>query len=154
MKKRVAVQRDLYLEAVKRQEHRTWAFRTDPRSSADLLLKLRKLKNQILVSEGKDPEPLPDPRSVEEPDPAVFDTVEQIRRDDALIAAYLAENPDEHRLPSARGHSHEELLKYWRESPEGRKYREHFARALAPKLAEIRSRVLSGNDDVSSGPQC
>ena len=140
---RLAIRREHYLAAVERQEHRVWAHRTDPRWPAEMQMRLKDCRNQILVSEGKDPEPLPDPKPVEDPDPAVFDTEEQIRRDDALIEAYLSDNPGELRRSNARGHTHAELLKYWRSSPEGQKYHEEFSREVMPKIIEIRDRILA-----------
>ncbi|WP_170480638.1 hypothetical protein [Ruegeria arenilitoris] len=143
LKKRMAIPRERYIAAVERHEHRAWAYRTDPRWHAEMRTNLIKAKNHILISEGKVPDPLPEPESIEEPDPAVFDTEDQIRKDDALIEAYLSDTPDERRLPNARGHNHAELLKYWHSSPEGKKWHEHLDRELKPKLTAIRDRILA-----------
>ncbi len=140
MRKRLAIPREQYLAAVDRQEHRAWAHRTDPRWTAEMQMRFKVCRNQILASEGKDPEPLPDPEPAEEPDPAVFDTEDQIKRDDALMEAYLSDNPSENRRPNARGHTHAELLKYWRSCPEGKKYHEDFSREMMLKIVEIRDR--------------
>ncbi len=143
IKKRLAIPREKYLAAVERHEHRAWAHRTDPRWYAEMRVDLIKAKNQILIAEGNVPEPLPELEPVEEPDPAVFDTDDQIRKDDAIIGAYLSDNPAERRLPSVRGHNHSELLKYWHSSPEGKKWHEHFDRIMKPKIIAIRDRILA-----------
>ncbi len=85
-------------------------------------------------------------KPVKKPDPAVFDSEDQIRRDDAIIGAYLLENPCEQRVPNARGHSHEELLRFWHSSPEGQKWYDCMMRQLKPKMIEIRDRILSEGD--------
>ena len=96
-----------------------------------------------MVSEGKVPDPLPEPKPIGEPDPAVFDTEDQIRKDDAIIEAYLSDNPGERRLPNARGHDHAELLKFWHSSPEGQKWHEYFDCVMKPKIIAIRDRILA-----------
>ncbi len=143
MKKRLAIPREQYIAAVERQERRASAYRTDPRWHAEMRTNLVKAKNQILISEGKLPDPLPEPEPIEDPDPSVFDTEDQIMKDDAIIEAYLSDNPSERRLPNARGHNHAELLKYWHSSSEGQKWHEHFDRVMKPKLITIRDRILA-----------
>lgn len=142
-RKRLAVPRELYLAAVERQEHRVWARRTDPRRDAEMQMLLNKVKNQLLLAEGKEPDQFVEPEPVGKPDPAVFDTEDQISSDDALIQAYISDNPDEHRLPNARGRNHAELLKFWHSSLEGQRYHVHLSRELKPKLEEFRVRILS-----------
>ena len=139
----MAIPRDDYLEAVQRQEHRAWAHRTDPQRRAKLFLRVAEIRNHFLSEGGEDVEPLPDQDAVAPSDPAVFDTEEEIRRDDMLIGAYLSDNPDEQRRPNARGHTHDELLEYWRSSPEGLKWREDERRAMMPRLRELRDRFLA-----------
>lgn len=143
LRKRLAIPREKYLAAVDRQERRAWAYKTDPRRSFDLLTRIMEIKNKYLVADGKEPEPLPDSERVEAPDPAVFDTEEEIKRDEAIIETYLLDTPDERRRPNARGHTHQELLSSWRESPEGKRWQESFSRDLRPKIIEIRDRILA-----------
>ena len=139
----MVISRDDYLEAVQRQEHRAWAHQTDPQKSAEMRMRIAQLKNTFLIAGGEDPEPLPDNDAVAPSDPAVFDTEEEIRRDDMLIGAYLSDNPDEQRRSNARGHTHAELLKYWRTSPEGLKWHEYDLREMMPRSREIRDRFLA-----------
>ena len=143
MKKRLAIPREQYLAAVKRQEHRAWANWTDPRRDVEMRTLLAMAKNQILVSQGKDPEPLPNPEPVDDPNPTVFDTKDQITRDDALIEAYLTDNPGERRRSDARGHTQDELLVYWHSSPEGLGWHEQIMRILKPKMSEFRDHILA-----------
>jgi hypothetical protein len=145
LRKHLAIPREFYIAAVQRQEERAWAYMTDPRRSVKLKRAFHDLRNKLLAEDGKAPEPMPEEPEVKQaPHPAVFDENEDISRDDALIAAYLADHPNETRRPNARGSTHEELLKYWHTCPEGRRHHEAVSRYLRPRMLELRDRLLVG----------
>ena len=146
LRKRLVISRNVYIEAVERQEHRAFAHRTDPRRRAEFRRELSKIKNRCLAESRQEPEPTRTVENIGEPDPAVYDTPEQIQQDEALIAFYLADTPDEPRRPNARGNTHEELLRYWLSSKEARMWQKETYEILKPRMDEIKKRILSVDD--------
>ena len=130
-RKRLAIPRDRYLEAVKRQEERAWAKWTDPTWHNEFRSRLQAIKEEYEIN----PSPM---RAPIEPHAALYDTEDEIRRDEEVIEAYLSDHPREARRPMARGYTHQELLDFWKSTPEGRRnvdqHEQEFSAAIAGRF--------------------
>ena len=131
LRKRLSIPRNLYLASVKRQEDRAWAKWTDPTPYNEIRPKLLAIKKTLGIMSVTP--------SLHEPDPALLEPNEDIQRDEAIIDAFLTDNPNERRRPMARGKSHADLLHYWKSTKEGRRHVEQYEQ----RLAETNKRLLA-----------
>lgn len=148
LRKHLAIPRPQYLDAVKRQEGRAWAKWTDPAWDVEMNKRFRAARKWLAEEhcvEVADPTWLP---TVREADPALFDTEEEIRKDDKVITAYLFDNPTEARRPMARGTTHGELLDYWKTSSEGHRYFEQRDRQISEATKKLKAKYLGGADQT------
>ncbi len=143
MRKQLEIPKSLYLAAVERQERRAWAKWTDPYDRFRLHERLRVLREEFGLPRDDDSSKPPVPPQQEDADPELFDTAEYIAKDEALIRAYLADNPTEQRRPMARGTNHDELLSYWKTSSEGRSYFAQRDLQFRPTLERLRDKYLT-----------
>jgi hypothetical protein len=132
----------MYLAAVDRQEARAWAKWTDPAKDAELTEKLKAVRDWLISEMGAELGPAPDIPAERDPDPALFDTAEDIRRDDRIITMFLSDNPTEPRKPMARGTTHDELLEFWKKSSDGRNYFEQRDRQISKAVERAKAKVL------------
>lgn len=149
-RRRLAIPRQSYLEAVKRQEGRAWAKFTDPRPTQELLKKVRLLREKLSGCAGENGNNYATASHGRDPDPALFDKEEKIRRDEKLISFYLADNPLEQRRPRARGLTHQQLLDYWKGTPEGRGYIERWELEAAASLKKAKAKYLCEQNPVEA----
>ena len=138
LRKHLVIPRELYLAAVERQEARAWAKWTDPTWFNEMRPKFQLIRKKYGITTDEPP--------AREPDPALFDTVEDIRRDDGIIDAYLVDNPKEYQMPMARGTTHDELLVFWKSSSEGRRHIEQYERRITEATERLKTKyIIDGN---------
>ena len=135
LRKRLAIPRERYLEAVKRQEERAWAKWTDPTWDNEFRSRLQAIKEEY----EDDPSPMLAPI---EPLAALYDTEDEIRRDEEVIEAYLSDHPREVRRPLARGYTHQELLNFWKSTPEGRRQVHQHEQELSAAITRLKAKFL------------
>ena len=140
-RKNLAIPRNMYLAAMERQEARAWAKWTDPAKDIEIRKKFEALRIQFAEEYGQDEGDKPLLPPVSDPDPALFDSEEDILKDDKIIAAYLADNPTEPKKPMARGITHYELLEFWKNSVDGRRYFQQRDRAISQAIEEAKAKV-------------
>lgn len=138
LQRHLEVPRELYLAAVDRQEDRAWATWCDPRPHMELQKRVDEIRKNVLPHLGEVYEPSKEPQ----PHPSLFDSKEDIARDEVLISVYLKANPMERRRPMARGKSHEELFDYWKKSPFGSERIRREQELMNAAVDEIRAKYL------------
>ena len=143
LRKRLAIPRDLYVMAVKRQEDRVWAYWGDARRFNELKKLLHEAGNAIRSDEGLEPKPYVADEPKREPDPAACHSEESIARDDAIITAFLKENSKERLRSNARGQTYKELFKYWKSTDIGQWNLAEEIRRTKPKLEEVYNRIMA-----------
>ena len=135
LRRRLAIPRERYLEAVKRQEERAWAKWTDPTWCNEFGSRLQAIKEKYGIETSPTPAPI-------EPHAALYDTGDEIRRDERVIEAYLSDHPREVRRPKARGYTHQELLDFWKSTPEGRRNVEQHEQELSAVIARLKAKYV------------
>ena len=148
LRRQFVIPRHRYLEAVKRQKDRAWAKSRDPATDIFAWTRPPAVIEQSSSEEGTDPKIYSNLPKVRDPDPALFDSEEEIQRDDKLIGVYLSDNPTEKRKPMARGHTHEELLEYWKNSRDGRRYFEWRKKIITEAIEEVSAKYLGDVTDA------
>ncbi|WP_170605798.1 hypothetical protein [Ruegeria arenilitoris] len=140
----LAIPRDLYLAAVERQEARALAKWTDPSKDTEFREELQAICDR-LSAEGV-PHMGDRPRfpPVRDPDPALFDGEEEIQKDDMIITIYLTDNPAERKKPMARGSTHDELLEFWKNSADGRRFFQQRDSYISEVIIKAKAKVLGG----------
>ncbi|WP_316652419.1 hypothetical protein [Ovoidimarina sediminis] len=120
---------------MKRQEERAWAKWTDPTWGNEFRSRLQAIKEEYEIN----PSPM---RAPIEPLAALYDTEDEIRRDEEIIEAYLSDHPREARRPMARGNTHDELLNFWKSTPEGRRHVDHHEQEFSAVIAKLKAEYV------------
>lgn len=146
LRRQLVISRDEYLAAVARQERRAEAKLSDPRRLEELRKRILETKRQLARAAGEDVTEAYPTQETHPADPALFDSDEDIVHDERLIGFYLADNPREPRRPNARGRNHEELLRSWMESTEGKKVMARRQQWFAEAFRRLRLRLATSGD--------
>ncbi len=143
-RKHLAIPRDMYLAAVERQEARAWAKWTDPSKDTEFREELQAIYDRLSTEGVPNIGDRPRFTPVRDPDPALFNGEEEIRKDDMIIATYLTDNPAERKKPMARGTTHDQLLEFWKNSADGRRCFQQRDSYISEAITKAKAKVLGG----------